>query len=249
MKSKGEKIVCLTAYDFTSGLICDAAGADLVLVGDSLGTVIHGAAGTTAVTLEDVVYHVRITKRGVERALLVADMPLGSYGASVSQSVESACALVKAGAEAVKLEGVYTDEVAAIVKTGVPVMGHLGMTPQSVNVFGGHRVQGRGESGKGLIEGAKALEQAGVFAIVLELVTAELAEKLTRSVAVPTIGIGAGPGCDGQIQVWHDVVGLWERPYKHAKRYANGRASFLRGLRKYAQEVRDGSFPGPENSF
>ena len=249
MKAKGEKIVCLTAYDYTSALISDESGADLILVGDSLGTVIHGSSVTTAVTLEETVYHVRIARRGVSRALFVADLPFGTYGATVGQAVESAAALVKAGAEAVKLEGAYTDEFKAIVKSGVPAMGHVGMTPQSVNMFGGHRVQGRGEAGALIVDQAKQLEDAGVFAIVLELVTSEIAERITKAVSVPTIGIGAGVGCDGQIQVWHDVVGLWSHQFKHSKKFANGRTAFLRGLRKYGAEVRAGTFPGPENSF
>lgn len=249
MKRNGEKIVCITAYDYTSGLISDLAGADLILVGDSLGTVIHGAADTTKVTLDDMVYHVRATRGGVKKALFVADLPFGSYGATVGQAVESSARLVQAGAESVKLEGAYLDEIRAIVKSGVPVMGHLGMTPQSVNVFGGHRVQGRDGAGKAIIDQAKQLEDAGVFGIVLELVTSEIATKVTKAVAIPTIGIGAGAGCDGQIQVWHDVVGLWDRTFKHSKRYASGRTSFVRGLKRYVRDVRSGEFPGPENSF
>lgn len=249
MKAKGEKIVCLTAYDYTSGLLADQSGCDVALVGDSLGTVIQGASSTTVVTLEQMVYHVRLARAGVERALFVADLPFGSYGASVAQAVESSAALVRAGAEAVKLEGEYTEETAAIVKTGVPVMGHLGMTPQSVNVFGGHRVQGKGATAGHIVDQAKALEQAGVFAIILELMSAGAAEKVTKAVSVPTIGIGAGPHCDGQIQVFHDVLGLWPRHYKHAKVYAHGRTSFLRGLRRYAAEVRSGQFPTEEHSF
>lgn len=249
MKAKGEKIACLTAYDYTSGLLADQSGAEVVLVGDSLGTVIQGASTTTVVTLEQLAYHVRLTRSGVERALFVADLPFGSYGGSVAQAVASAATLVHAGAEAVKLEGDYPEEVAAIVKTGVPVMGHLGMTPQSVNVFGGHKVQGRGDKALPIVDQAKSLEQAGVFAIVLELMSAQAAEQVTKAVSVPTIGIGAGVTCDGQIQVFHDVLGLWPRTFKHAKAYAHGRTSFLRGLRRYVSEVRAGEFPSEEHSF
>lgn len=249
MKAKGQKVVCLTAYDHTSGLLSDASGADVVLVGDSLGTVIQGKPTTTSVTLEDVCYHVRATRGAVERAILVADLPFGSYGSSVGQAVESSARLVQSGAEAVKLEGIYVDECRAILKTGVPVMGHIGMTPQSVNAFGGHRVQGKGDAAGTLVEQAKMLEDAGVFGIVLELVPAETAKAITESVRVPTIGIGAGPHCDGQIQVFHDLLGLWERQFKHVRRYCHGRSVFLRSLKKYGAEVRAGEFPTGDHSF
>lgn len=249
MKAAGEKIVCLTAYDYTSALLVEASGADLALVGDSLGTVIHGRTTTTTVTLDEIAYHTQSVRGGLSRPLLVSDLPFGSYGGSVAQAVKSSVELVHAGAEAVKLEGVYTDEAKAIVKTGVPVMGHLGMTPQSVNNFGGHRIQGKGDEAKRIVEEAKALEDAGVFAIVLELVPGSTAQMVTKAVAVPTIGIGAGPHCDGQVQVLHDVLGLWPRQFKHSKRYSNGLSSFTRGLRRYTTEVRAGEFPTKDNSF
>ncbi|MBS1722057.1 MAG: 3-methyl-2-oxobutanoate hydroxymethyltransferase [Armatimonadetes bacterium] len=249
MKARGEKVVCLTAYDYTSALIVEEAGADLVLVGDSLGTVIMGEPTTTKVDMEAMLHHVRAARKGVQRALLVADLPLGSYGGSVEQALENSVQLVRAGSEAVKLEGLYLDEIRAITMAGIPVMGHIGMTPQSVNVFGGHKVQGKKDAARALVAAGKALEEAGVFSMVLELVTAEAAALVTEGVGVPTIGIGAGAHCDGQVQVFHDVVGLWPAEFKHAKRYAQGKASFIRGLKRYVSEVRTGQFPGPENSF
>lgn len=248
MKAKGEKIVCLTAYDYTSGLICDQSGADLVLVGDSLGTVIMGQPVTTGVTLQEVSHHLLATSAAVERALLVGDLPFGSYGSSVGQAVDSSVELVQCGAEAVKLEGEFVEECKAILKIGVPVMGHLGMTPQSVNAFGGHRVQGKGEDAKALVDQAKRLEDAGVFAIVLELVPAATAQMVSAAVSVPTIGIGAGPHCDGQIQVFHDVLGLWPQSFRHAKRYASGKSTFTRALKRYGDDVRSGAFPTSEHS-
>lgn len=248
LKGKGQKVVCLTAYDYTSGLICDQSGADLILVGDSLGTVVQGHPVTTGVTLEDVCHHVLATSNAVEHALLVADLPFGSYGSSVGQAVDSAVELVRCGAEAVKLEGEFLDECRAIQKVGIPVMGHLGMTPQSVNFFGGHRVQGKGERAQLLVDQAKRLEDAGVFSIVLELVPATTAALVTEAVGVPTIGIGAGPHCDGQIQVFHDVLGLWPQQFRHSKRYATGRTTFVRALKRYGEDVRSGAFPTSEHS-
>ncbi len=249
MKSEGKRIVCVTAYDAYFGSLMDEAGVDLVLVGDSLGNVLLGYDSTVPVSLEAMVYHTRATRRGVKRALLVGDMPFGSYQSSVSQAVDSAVALMKAGADAVKLEGAYTDEIRAITKAGIPVMGHLGMTPQSVNAFGGHKVQGRGESAKRLHQEAKAIEEAGVFAYVLELIPADLAKAITGQSGVPTIGIGAGPDCDGQVQVMHDLFGMSSRHFRHAKRYAEAHAMFIEGARAYADEVRGGAFPTSENSF
>lgn len=248
-KQKGEKIVCLTAYDYTSGLISDSAGVDLILVGDSLGTVIQGHNTTTKVTLDEISYHVRLTRHGVNRALLVADLPLGSYGSTVGQGVDSAVQLVRAGAEAVKLENDFLPEIEAIVKVGIPVMGHIGMTPQSVNNFGGHKVQGKGGAFAGLINKAKSIESAGAFAIVLELVTTEAAKAVTEAVKIPTIGIGAGPHCDGQIQVFHDLVGLWPNEYRHAKRYSNGFEDFGKAVANFSKDVRELKFPTEENSF
>ena len=249
MKAKGERIVCLTAYDFPSASIADAAGVDLVLVGDSLGNVVLGYENTVPVTLEEMAHHTRAARRGVRDALFVADLPFGSYQASVAQAVESAVVLMKAGAEAVKLEGPYTDAIRAIVKAGIPVIGHVGMTPQSVNAFGGFRVQGRGEDGKAQRESACCVQEAGAFAIVLELIPAELSSQITQDLEIPTIGIGAGPQCDGEIQVFHDVVGLSTEVFKHSKDYVGARSQFVTGLQNYAAEVRGRQFPSEENSF
>lgn len=249
MRTKGERIVCVTAYDAVFGALADEAGVDVVLVGDSVGNVLLGYEDTIPVTLEEMVHHTRATARGVRYALLVADLPLGAYGSSVGQAVDSAVALAKAGAKAVKLEGVFPEEIAAITRIGIPVMGHVGMTPQSTNAFGGFRVQGRGEAGESVIADAKAVEAAGAIAIVLELVPAELASRITDALSCPTIGIGAGVGCSGQIQVVHDVLGLSPQPLRHAKRFVSGHDCLLDGLRAYTQEVREGTFPGQEHSF
>lgn len=249
MKANGDKIVCVTAYDAPSARIADLAGVDLILVGDSVGNVVLGYETTVPVTLQDMCHHTAAASRSHPRALLVADMPFGSYQCSVADAVNSAIRLVQAGAEAVKLEGPYLEEIAAIVKAGIPVMGHIGMTPQSIHAFGGFRVQGKGEQANRLVKEAKAIEAAGAFSIVLELMPAELSYRLTKEVSTPTIGIGAGVGCDGQIQVWHDLLGLGDLKLKHSKRYADVRGSMLRALRRYAMEVRNREFPTEEQSF
>jgi 3-methyl-2-oxobutanoate hydroxymethyltransferase len=249
MREKGRRVVCITAYDAMFGALADAAGVDLVLVGDSVGNVLLGYPTTVPVTLDDILHHTRATRAGVSRALLVSDLPFGSYQVSVAEAVASAVALMKAGAEAVKLEGAYTDQIRACVRAGIPTMGHLGMTPQSVNIFGGHRVQGKGTAGDTLIEAAKSVEEAGAFAIVLELVPAELAARITEAITIPTIGIGAGAGCSGQIQVIYDVLGLSSESFRHARAFVPGRDCLLGGLRSYTESVRDGSFPTAENSF
>lgn len=249
MYRKGERIVCLTAYDSVLGELADTSGADIVLVGDSVGNVLLGYRTTVQVTLEDIVHHTKATRVGVKRALLMSDLPFGSYQVSVESAVRSAVKLLRAGAEAVKLEGDYTEEISTCVRAGIPVMAHLGMTPQSVNLFGGHRVQGKGRQGQEILETALRVQDAGAFGVLLELVPAELAAKVTESLDIPTIGIGAGVGCSGQIQVIHDVLGLSERTFRHAKAFVDGRGLLEKGLQNYSQSVRDGSFPGEENSF
>ncbi|MEX2243963.1 MAG: 3-methyl-2-oxobutanoate hydroxymethyltransferase [Fimbriimonadaceae bacterium] len=249
MKAKGERIVCVTAYDFPSGAIADASGVDLVLVGDSLGNVVLGYENTLPVTLEEMEHHTRATRRGVRDALFVADLPFGSYQSSVSLAVESAVRLMKAGAEAVKLEGAYVEAIRGIVRAGIPVMGHVGMTPQSVNAFGGFKVQGKGEDSAHVREAACQTQEAGAFAIVLELMPAALAQKITQDLEIPTIGIGAGPHCDGEIQVFHDVMGLSADVYKHSRDYVGARALMTDGLSRYAADVRAREFPADENSF
>lgn len=248
-KERGERIVCLTAYDYPSGMIADQNGVDVILVGDSLGNVVLGLSSTVPVTLDDIVHHLQAVRRGVEHALLVADLPFGSYNASVAQAVESSVRLMKAGADAVKLEGDYPDAVEALVRAGIPVMGHLGFTPQSVNLFGGHKVQGKGEDAQRIHKIAERLETAGVFGIVLELMPAETAKAITESLSVPTIGIGAGIHCDGEIQVFHDVMGLTQKSYKHAKNYTNTYQIFSEAVHAYATDVRNKDFPTSENSF
>lgn len=248
MRAAGERIVCVTAYDATFGALADEAGVDVVLVGDSVANTTLGLRDTVGVGLPEMAHHVRATRAGVSQALLVADLPFGSYGASVAQAVESAATLMKAGAEAVKFEGDYPEAVLACVKAGIPVMGHLGFTPQSVNVFGGHKVQGRGESGEAVLAAAQRLTEAGACGVVLELVPAALAERITQEVDLPTIGIGAGVGCDGQIQVLHDVLGLSERTFRHAKPYLDGRSLVSGALRAYAEEVRSAAFPTEANA-
>ena len=246
---KGEKIVCLTAYDAVFGHLADASGADVILVGDSLGNVVLGYSSTVPVTLEEMVNHTRSTRVGVKRALFVSDLPFGTYQSSVAQSVDSAVALAKAGAEAVKLEGEYTDQIAAIVKSGLPVMGHVGMTPQSVNLFGGFKVQGKGNSGQSVVDAALRVQDAGAFAIVLELIPAEVAQQITEALEIPTIGIGGGIHCSGQIQVIHDVLGLNPKPMKHARQYMKAHDAIIAALSQYTEDVRTGQFPGKENSF
>ncbi len=249
MKGSGEKVVCITAYDAYFGRLADEAGVDVILVGDSVGNVSLGYPNTIFVSLDEMLHHVRAVRRGVKRALLVGDLPFGSYNSSVDQAVDSAVALMKAGAEAVKLEGDYPEAIQAMVKAGIPVMGHLGMTPQSVNVFGGFKVQGKGDAGDRVVSEAQSVESAGAFSVVLELIPASLSSRVTEQVGIPTIGIGGGPNCDGQIQVIYDVLGLATETFKHAKKYVDGEALFSKGIGQYTSEVKQKSFPGMENSF
>jgi 3-methyl-2-oxobutanoate hydroxymethyltransferase len=248
MKGGGQKVVCVTAYDAPFGAMADEAGVDLVLVGDSVGNVVLGYDSTLPVTLEEMVHHTKAVRRGVKRALLVSDLPFGSYGGSIEQTFNSSVALMKAGAEAVKLEGT-SEAIPNLVDAGIPVMGHVGMTPQSVHKFGGFRVQGRGGSAEAVLKAAKSVEEAGAFAIVLELIPADLAARITQELTIPTIGIGAGEACDGQVQVLYDMLGFSEHVFKHAKDYMQGRKQAVEGLRKYVCEVRNGAFPTSENSF
>ncbi len=249
MRISGRKIVCITAYDATFGALADLAGADLILVGDSVGNTTLGYASTVPVTLEQMVHHTKATRAGVKHALLVADLPFGSYQSGQVKAIESSVELMKAGAEAVKLEGDYPELISALTKAGIPAMAHVGMTPQSVNRFGGFRVQGKGRSADELIEIAKRLDDAGAIAMVVELVPADVAARLTEEVACPTIGIGAGPCCSGQIQVLHDVLGLSDLPLRHAKAFIEGRGQVITAIQQYSEEVRSGRFPTREQSF
>lgn len=248
MKARGEKIVCITAYDAPMAKLADEAGVDVILVGDSVGDVVLGYSTTLPVTLDEMVHHTKAVRRGVHRALLVADLPFGSYQPSLERAMESAVALMKAGAEAVKVEGSH-DAIRSMVEAGIPVMGHVGLTPQSVFRFGGHKVQGRGTDGDIVLKAAQATEEQGAFSVVLELVPSALAAQITKCLEIPTIGIGAGLQCDGQIQVLHDVLGLSERTFKHAKPYMSGRRDVLNAISSYMSEVRQGKFPEEHNSF
>jgi len=248
LKAAGTPIVCVTAYDQLTATLAERAEVDLVLVGDSLGNVVQGKPTTLPVTMAEMVYHTEIVARLTQRALVVADLPFGSYGGNPDLAFENAVQLMKAGAQAVKLEGPYTGLMKALVQAGIPVMGHLGFTPQSVHAFGGFRVQGRGEAGERIAEEALAIQEAGAFAIVLELMPAAVATEITSRLEVPTIGIGAGAGCDGQIQVIHDALGLSDFKPKHAKTFVNGLDLLGDGLRAYSQEVRAKTFPTDEHS-
>jgi 3-methyl-2-oxobutanoate hydroxymethyltransferase len=252
MKRTGEKIVSLTAYDASFARLLAECGVEIVLVGDSLGTVLHGARNTLGVTLDDVVYHTRITSRAAGGALVLADMPFMSY-ATPEQAFASAARLVgEAGAHMVKLEGGawLCTTVERLAERGIPVCGHLGLTPQWVRKFGGHRVQGREpEAADRIVEDAKALEAAGAELLVLECVPASLGERVSRAVSMPVIGIGAGPGCDGQVLVLYDMIGVSERPTKMAKDFLEGTGDIRAAVRAYVAAVKDGSFPGPEHGF
>jgi 3-methyl-2-oxobutanoate hydroxymethyltransferase len=254
MKSKGEKIPMITAYDYTSARLADAAGIPVVLVGDSLGMVVLGYDSTVPVTMEDMIHHVKMVVRGTERALIVADLPFMTYQIDQTQALTNAARMLQeGGAQTVKLEGEESvaDTVQRIVECGIPVMGHIGLTPQSVNAFGGYRVQGRHrKEAVQLLKDAQALEDAGAYAVVLELIPTPLARLISQQLSIPTIGIGAGPGCDGQVQVLHDMLGLFTdfKP-KHAKRYANLGESIKEAFVRYASEVREGEFPTDLESF
>lgn len=249
----GEKIAMVTAYDFTMARLVDEAGVDMVLVGDSLGMVVQGQTTTIPVTLDEMAYHCRAVARGVARAHLVGDLPFMSYQVSPSQAVESAGKLMKEGAcESVKLEGgqEVAEHVHRIVRAGIPVVGHVGLTPQSVHALGGFKVQGRGDDAERIFADAIALEQAGAFTIVLEAVPPDLAERITGVVSVPTIGIGAGAACDGQVLVCTDLLGLsrGHQP-KFAKRFAELGDLAVEAFHAYVTEVRAGSFPGAAQSY
>jgi len=254
MKEKGEKITMLTAYDYATARIIDRVGIPLILVGDSLGMVVLGYESTVPVTLEDMLHHARAVVRGTEQALVVGDMPFMTYHLSTEQALKNAARFIQeAGTQAVKLEGGVTvaDKVKRLVECGIPVMGHIGLTPQSVHQLGGHRVQGRSpEAAVRLLEDALALEAAGAFAIVLESVPAPLAALITRKVKVPTIGIGAGPDCDGQVQVINDLLGLFtDFVPRHAKQYARLADAMTSAITQYYEEVKSGRFPTREHSF
>jgi len=258
MKAAGERLTMVTAYDHAFARLLDEAGVELLLVGDSLGMVVQGLPTTLPVTLDEIVYHTRMVVRGRQRALVVGDLPFGSYQASPTQAVESAVRLVKdGGAEAVKLEGGIhmARTIEAIAAIDVPVMGHVGLTPQSVHRMGGHRVQGR-RSGRAagerdrVLDDARAVQAAGAFAIVLECIPLDLAAEITAELTIPTIGIGAGAHCDGQVLVLHDLIGLSDAwTPRFAKRYAEVGREVVRAASAYVEEVKGGAFPSEAQAF
>ena len=254
MKRRGDKIVMVTAYDAPSGRLADAAGVDLILVGDSSGMVVHGRESTVPVSLDEIVFMTQWVMRGAKRPIVIADMPFGSYEESDEQAVRNAVRLVKeGGADAIKLErgGTSVDRARAIVGAGIAVMGHVGLTPQTATVLGGFKAQGRtAEQANRLVEDALELEAAGCFAIVLEAVPPAVALAATRGLTVPTIGIGAGGETDGQVLVWHDMLGFYEgRSPRFVKRYAELGDAILEALEHYADEVRSGAFPEEQHTY
>jgi 3-methyl-2-oxobutanoate hydroxymethyltransferase len=248
-----EKISVLTAYDYSTATICDRAGIDILLVGDSAGMVMLGYPSTVPVTLEEMLVFCRAVSRGAEAAMVVGDMPFGSYQQSTSKAIDSAVQFVKAGCDAVKLEGgaEAADRVRAIVDAGIPVMGHIGFRPQTSLLWEGSRLQGKtSDSFSRLLADARALEKSGVFSLVMEMVTAEAADKISKSISIPTIGIGSGPGCDGQVLVVHDALGIYDKiKPRFAKRYADLAEQMFKAISTYRSEVKSGKFPDESNTF
>lgn len=253
-KERGEKITMLTAYDYSMAKLIDEAGINMILVGDSLGMVMLGYEDTLSVTMEDMIHHTRAVARGVSNAFVVADMPFMSYQTSVYDAVYNAGRLMKEGrAEAVKLEGgrEFAEHIRAITNASIPVVAHLGLTPQSLNAFGGFKVQGKSEeAARKLIEDAKAIEEAGAVAVVLECVPAKLAEMISRQLQIPAIGIGAGAGCDGQVLVYQDMLAMFgDFKPKFVKQFAEIGAMMKEAFQKYSREVKEGTFPASEHTF
>jgi 3-methyl-2-oxobutanoate hydroxymethyltransferase len=252
-KREGKKLIVVTAYDALFTRIVEQAGIEAILVGDSLGVVVQGKANTLSVTMEDMLYHTKLVAGAAQHALVIGDMPFMSYQASKEEALHNAGRFLQAGAQAVKLEGggVVVDRVEAMTQIGIPVMGHLGMTPQSLHQLGGYKVQGKGkDQAKKLLDDAKALAAAGAFAVVLEAIPAELAKSITDQLTIPTIGIGAGPHCDGQILVLYDLLGLFDEFVpKFVKPYAHLKADALQALRRYKEEVEQGKFPSDSESY
>ncbi|WP_333654343.1 3-methyl-2-oxobutanoate hydroxymethyltransferase [Dissulfurispira sp.] len=254
MKQEGQKITMLTAYDYPFAQIVDEAGIDAILVGDSLSMVVQGLENTLPVTMDEMVYHTKMVSRAAKRAMVIADMPYLSYQISIEDAVRNAGRFIKeADAQAVKIEGgkEVAEKVEAMTKAEIPVMAHIGLTPQAIHRMGGYKVQGRTEeAAKTLLEDAKILQDAGAFSLLLEAIPAGLAAQITKDLTIPTIGIGAGLHCDGQVLVIHDVLGLFERFVpKFVKRYANLKDDALKAIKQYKEEVEKGLFPGKEHSF
>ena len=252
-KAEGRKIVMVTAYDALFTRIVEEAGLDILLVGDSLGVVVQGKKDTLSVTMEDMLYHTKLVTGAAQHSLVIGDMPFLSYQVSVEEAVRNAGRFLQAGAAAVKLEGgaAVVDRVETMTRFGIPVMGHLGMTPQSVHKYSGYKVQGKAvDQADELLADARALEAAGAFALVLEAVPAKLAAKITQTLSIPTIGIGAGPSCDGQVLVLYDLLGLFDQFVpKFVKPYAHLKADALQALRRYREEVEQGKFPTDSESY
>ncbi len=253
MKKNGEKITMLTAYDYTSALIVDSAGVDIILVGDSLGMVMLGYDSTIPVTMEEMIHHTKAVVRARKRAMVIFDMPFLSYQTGKRDAILNAGrALKETGCDAVKIEGGVEQEetIRALVNAGIPVCGHIGLQPQSVNVYGGYVLRGKGEEREKLIEDAKAVERAGAFAVVLEKVPSDLAKEITEMLSIPTIGIGAGKECDGQVLVFHDMIGMFDKfKPKFVKRYAEVGKEIKNAVETYVSEVKSGVFPGEEHSY
>jgi 3-methyl-2-oxobutanoate hydroxymethyltransferase len=254
MKKEAEKITILTAYDYPTAKLMDNSGVDALLVGDSLGMAVLGYEDTTKVTMDDMLHHIKAVARGAQRAMVIGDMPFLSYHISRSESVKNAGRIIQEGsAQAVKLEGgkEVIEDIKAIIKAGIPVMGHIGLTPQSVHKFGGYFIQGKtGKQAQSLIDDAIALEEAGVFSIVLETIPAQLGKEITDRLSIPTIGIGAGLNCDGQVLVAHDMLGLFQgRIPKHVKIYTDIGEQIESATAKYVDDVKNGEFPKEEHSF
>jgi 3-methyl-2-oxobutanoate hydroxymethyltransferase len=253
-KAARDKIVMVTAYDYPSAMIADRAGVDIVLVGDSLGMVIQGGEDTLSVTLQEMIYHTSISARGVKRSLVVSDMPFMTYHTGEDEAVRNCGRCLKEGrAQAVKIEGGSrrANLIRKIVDNEIPVMGHIGLTPQSIHKLGGFKVQGKdADSRKKLLNDALSLQEAGVFSIVLECIPSESAEEITRNLTIPTIGIGSGPHCDGQVLVFHDLLGISEPPFpRFVKRFKNLREEMTEGIASFAKEVRKGAFPSEEQAY
>ena len=252
MKAAGKKITMLTAYDTPTAKILDEAGIDIVLIGDSVGDNVLGYENTIPVTMEEMLHHTKAVARGVSRAMIISDMPFMSFQLGAADALRNASRFMKeAGADGVKIEGItYLDAIKMMVEAGIPVMGHLGFTPQSVNQLGGYRVQGKTAiEAKDIIDNAKKLEKAGVFSIVLEMVPAAVGEKVSTAVQIPVIGCGAGPDCDGQVLVINDILGITEESPKFAKKFADIRSETKKAVANYIADVRGKRFPGKEHSF
>ncbi len=251
-KERGERFAMVTAYDYLTAEILDEAGVPVLLVGDSLGMVMLGYESTVPVTMDEMLHHTRAVARGAKKAIVVGDMPFGSYQGSPDEALHNAARFLKeAGATAIKLEGAQADLTARMTAVGIPVMGHLGLTPQSVNQFGGFKVQGRDpKAAEAILAAAQDLEAAGAFAIVLEGIPSELGTRVTQALAIPTIGIGAGPGTDAQVTVFHDVTGMTQAPLpRFVKPYADLRSAISEVAKAFQAEVASGDYPGPEHSY